>query len=198
MISLPSNSRNKYHSGNNCCRFISFHNGRDGVSNHQPDDCLLNCLLTRRSKTTTKLRLCVGNSPVTGEFPAQRASNAENVSISWRHHVLVSLCKMLSTTVYLCEGCFRNGSTHCDRVTLICVDQLMCFFVLYLLTLVVFWHFLPWISNCYRDSLHIHTSLSNFFVSVILNFRITICVLLNSSPRMPYICVSESGQHRSR
>ena len=30
--------------------------------------------------------LCEGNSPVTGEFPAQRASNAENVSIWWRHH----------------------------------------------------------------------------------------------------------------
>ena len=27
------------------------------------------------------------NSPVTGEFPTQRASNAENVSIWWRHHV---------------------------------------------------------------------------------------------------------------
>ena len=30
--------------------------------------------------------LCAGNSPVTGEFPAQRASNAENVSIWLRHH----------------------------------------------------------------------------------------------------------------
>ena len=29
---------------------------------------------------------CVGDSPVTGEFPAQRASNAENVSITWRLH----------------------------------------------------------------------------------------------------------------
>ena len=27
-----------------------------------------------------------GNSPVTGEFPAQRVSNAENVSTWWRHH----------------------------------------------------------------------------------------------------------------
>ena len=27
-----------------------------------------------------------GNSPVTGEFPSQRASNAENLSIWWRHH----------------------------------------------------------------------------------------------------------------
>ena len=30
--------------------------------------------------------LCEGNSPVTGEFPGQRANNAENVSIWWRHH----------------------------------------------------------------------------------------------------------------
>ena len=29
--------------------------------------------------------LCAGNSPVTGEFPAQRASNAENISIWWHH-----------------------------------------------------------------------------------------------------------------
>ena len=29
-----------------------------------------------------------GNSPGTDEFPAQMASNAENVSIWWRHHVV--------------------------------------------------------------------------------------------------------------
>ena len=66
------------------------HNGRDGVSNHQPRDCLLNLSFRRRSNNTPKLRvtdLCTGNSPVTGEFPAQMASNAENVSIWWRHHV---------------------------------------------------------------------------------------------------------------
>ena len=65
------------------------HSGRDGVSNHQPHDCLLNRLFRRRSKKTSKLRvtgLCADNSPVTGEFPAQMASNAENVSIWWRHH----------------------------------------------------------------------------------------------------------------
>ena len=53
-------------------------------------DCLLNRLFRRRSSKTSKLRvtgLCAGNSPVTGEFPAQRASNAENVSIWWRHHI---------------------------------------------------------------------------------------------------------------
>ena len=56
------------------------HNGRDCVSNHQPYDRLLNCLFRRRSEKSSKLRvtgLCEGNSQVIGEFPAQRASNAE-------------------------------------------------------------------------------------------------------------------------
>ena len=30
--------------------------------------------------------LCEENSPVTGEFPAQRTSNAEHVPIWWRHY----------------------------------------------------------------------------------------------------------------
>ena len=58
------------------------HNGHDGVSNHQHHRCLLNRLFGCRSKKTSKLRVtgfCAGNSP--GEFPAQMASNAENVSI---------------------------------------------------------------------------------------------------------------------
>ena len=65
------------------------HNGRDGAPNHQPRCCLLNRLIRRRSKKTSKLRvtgLCGGNSPVNGEFHAQMASNAEYVSIWWRHH----------------------------------------------------------------------------------------------------------------
>ena len=65
------------------------HNGRDGVSDHLPQDCLFNHLFRCRWKETSKLRdtgLCVGNSPVTGEFPAQKTSNAKNVSIWWCHH----------------------------------------------------------------------------------------------------------------
>ena len=45
--------------------------------------------LRRRSKkhqSSTGLR--AGKFPVTSEFPAQRASNAENVSIWWRHYGL--------------------------------------------------------------------------------------------------------------
>ena len=64
------------------------HNDHDGVSNHQPHGCLLNRLFRRRSKKTSELcvtGLC-GEFTGTGEFPAQRASYAENVSIWWRHH----------------------------------------------------------------------------------------------------------------
>ena len=42
------------------------HNGRDSVSKHQSHDCLLNSL-----------------------FPTQMVSNAENVSIWWRHHAML-------------------------------------------------------------------------------------------------------------
>ena len=60
------------------------HNGRGSVSNHQPHYCLLNRLFRRKSTKTSKLRvtgLCAGNSLGTGEFPAQRVRNTENVSI---------------------------------------------------------------------------------------------------------------------
>ena len=69
--------------GYNYCNYFG------GVINHQSHDCLLNRLFMRRSKKTPKLRvigLCEGNSSVTGEFPAQRTSNAESVSIWLRHH----------------------------------------------------------------------------------------------------------------
>ena len=51
-------------------------------------------LIQPQIKETSKLYvtgLCVGNSPVTGEFPAQRASYAENVSIWWCHHEIDGL-----------------------------------------------------------------------------------------------------------
>ena len=76
------------------------HNGNDDVSNHQPHHCLLNRLFGCWLKKTSKFRvtgLCAGNSPGTGEFPAQMASNAENVAIWWRHHVDLSTESLPST-----------------------------------------------------------------------------------------------------
>ena len=40
----------------------------------------------RKHQSSASLAFVWGNSTATGEFPAQRVSNAENVSILWRHH----------------------------------------------------------------------------------------------------------------
>ena len=64
-------------------------NERHGISNHRRVDCLLSRLFRRKSKKTPRPRvndLCARNSAVTGELPAQKASNAETISIWWRHH----------------------------------------------------------------------------------------------------------------
>ena len=105
------------------------HNKRYGVSNHRRIDCLLTffsgvdqrknqsnmlryktCLDTKPvlyqdrfcSLTLYVTGLCVGNSPVTGEFPAQRASNAEKVSVWWRYHERYSP-RAVQWCGYMCE-----------------------------------------------------------------------------------------------
>ena len=60
------------------------HNERDGVSNHQHLDCLLNRLFRWISKKISKLHvtgLCEGKPPGTSGFPPQRASNAKKYPI---------------------------------------------------------------------------------------------------------------------
>ena len=96
------------------------HNGRDGVSNHQPQQCLLNRLFRRRSKKTSKLcvmGLCAGNSRVTGEFPIRMTSNAENVSIWWRHHdIHMLLTRIFYPKMPKLETGFDQGFGHDTRV----------------------------------------------------------------------------------
>ena len=98
------------------------HNRCDGVSSHQHRDCLLNRLFRRRSKKTSKLRvagLCAGNSPVTGEFPAQVASNAENISICRSSWLLVPMCFYFQIGLYLKQLSNLNELQHsiqsCNR-----------------------------------------------------------------------------------
>ena len=47
----------------------------------------------RKHQSTASLAFA-GNSPGTGEFPAHMASNAENVSIWWRHRILI-MCQVI-------------------------------------------------------------------------------------------------------
>ena len=89
------------------------HNGRHSVSNLHPHDRLLNHLFRHRSKKTSKLRvtgLCAGNSPGTGEFPAQMASNAEHVSIWWRHHGIGIM--MGVSGIYYVDCCHYRLHSH--------------------------------------------------------------------------------------
>ena len=48
---------------------------------------IYSCEDQRKYQSSGSLAFVRGISPVTGEFPAQRASNTEDVSIWWRHHV---------------------------------------------------------------------------------------------------------------
>ena len=98
------------------------HNDHAGVSNLQPPGCLLNRLFRRKSKKTSKLRvtgLCAGNSPGTGEFSAQMASYAENISIWWRHHVsnfiphlIHDRCNLSSTLGFKCNHISKGGPSR--------------------------------------------------------------------------------------
>ena len=65
----------------------------------------------RRSKKTAKPGVtgpCAGNSPVAGEFPAQRASNAENVYI-WRPHHGKRMQLSSCSFPYWFMGCNMHG-----------------------------------------------------------------------------------------
>ena len=65
-LTQPLRRQRKWHSSGMTISLRWRHNELDGVSDHQPHDCLLNSLFGRRSKKTSKLRvtgLCEGNSP---------------------------------------------------------------------------------------------------------------------------------------
>ena len=71
------------------------------------------------TKKTSKLRvtgLCAGNSLLTGEFPAQMASNAKNVSSWWRHHDGI-LYVQASLFISIIMSQFRRRGVFISRVS---------------------------------------------------------------------------------
>ena len=85
-----------------------------------------NVFFRRRSKKTSKLRvpgLCEGNSPVTSEFPTQRASNAENVSIWWRHHIMLSRMGSVGRGLNLLHPEFIKEKSHVLAFDIIVPDS---------------------------------------------------------------------------
>ena len=98
------------------------HNGRDGVSNNQPHDCLLSRLFRRRSKKTPKLRvtgLCAEpvNSP--HKWPVTRKMSAFDDVImgkyvangtDWQMFGKSLFCNQYIVSVYYPYGAFLSFS----------------------------------------------------------------------------------------
>ena len=104
------------------------HNERNGISNYQPLNCLLNRLFKAQIKQTSKPHvtgLCEGNSQVTGEFPAQKASNAENVSIWWHDHVYNHTSIVQGSSI---EQNYQNHKIYDAMLQVFCIAyRLWCY-----------------------------------------------------------------------
>ena len=97
----------------NLLRTLQWHNNEhDGVSNHQPHNCLLKHLSRHGSKKISNFRvtgLCEGISPVTGEFLAQRPgtrkmSPFDNVIMKQLHSCcLLILATSNRSTLLVCR-----------------------------------------------------------------------------------------------
>ena len=97
----------------NPCTLQWRHNGGDGLSNHQPHDCLLKCLFRRCSMKTSKLRvtgLCAGNHwwPVNSQhkWPVTRKM--------FPFHDLIMLCNYPKTVhFHMCWFHFYKKKMIC-------------------------------------------------------------------------------------
>ena len=103
------------------------HNKLNGVSNHQPNTIvyLTVCSGTyqRKHQSSASLAFFSGNSPVTDEFPTQKASNAQIVPIWWRHHKCVNHIDMITAE--------RDGWKYLTRNTNIEFQKSLIFVVIW-------------------------------------------------------------------
>ena len=152
------------------------HNGRDGVSNHQPHDCLLNCLFSHRSKKTSKPR-ATGlflrgihrwpmNSPHKGPvrrkmFPFDDvimytdSRMGINCILPEQNYLIKMLCRYLllnftakeSTTTWIVNMIFRlNSFVAFIKVTALQAKQFITFDPIYITKFIYLFHRL-WIGH---------------------------------------------------
>ena len=97
------------------------HTEQHGVSSHRHLDCLLSFVqpFFQHINENTKARWhwpLWGNPPLIGGFSSQRASNAENVSISWRHPVFLARDMWPSDTIWR-----HRSSSSLDQARACCL-----------------------------------------------------------------------------
>ena len=89
------------------CKSLQWrHNEHNGISDHQPHDCLLNRLYKRRWKKTSKFGvtgLWARNSPVTGEFPAQGAINYLSLVSNGQINNIAALFEVMTCCLLDCR-----------------------------------------------------------------------------------------------
>ena len=126
VVYMSTNFRLNSYTFNAISTLLWRHNGRDGFSNHHPHHCL-NRSFRCRSKKTSNLRvtgLIAGNSQGTGEFSAQMASNAENVSIWRRLHGknlddVANICRNACCGILLLMNSLGNADRHESRLNIV-------------------------------------------------------------------------------
>ena len=132
--------------------------------------------------------LCAGNSPGTGEFPPQMASNLENVSIWWRHH----------------ESSCPDNSTHLSNVSLCVWVSNAWYTYIYIFILNVYWFIHNSTQHFNRHETHTSPKcfrilLGSFcYKSKILWLLQLICILRRKNvsmliPHRPQLSVIRSG-----
>ena len=85
---------------------------------------------TDQRKHQSVTGLCPGISPVTGEFPAQMSSNAENVSIWRRHHIYWHFATLCTNAFVAGEILYRLSNMHTDFFSMTVFDytvKIVCF-----------------------------------------------------------------------
>ena len=103
------------------------HNGRDGVLNQQPSLTIVYSNVysgADQRKHQSSASLAFVNSLVTGEFPAQKASNAEDASIWLRYHGFELITCYHKMQLKIEKNIVASALTHWGRVTHICVSKL--------------------------------------------------------------------------
>ena len=117
---LPVRGGKTYHGGihdSDLCVSLQWrHNGRDGVSHHQPLDCVLNRLFRRRSKKTSELRV-TGLCEVKSPLPCGKISLGTVRSLLCAN-VLMGYCRVICW--YRC-ACLLALTLRRESKTLKCV-----------------------------------------------------------------------------
>ena len=111
---------------NDCWATIQWrHNEHDGVSNHQPHDCLLSRLFRHRSKKTSKLRVIglvrgIRGWPVISPHKGpvtRKMIPLDDVIMDMPHYASQELCTCSAFVVLCCKCWYRPALQISFRVT---------------------------------------------------------------------------------